>query len=183
MHVWAKWVSQVLGEDCINLFSCECHIQEREAVPHGKNQHGLNSFYSVPENSSGYAGSLRLIGEGLWWSHQRERNDSVTPAEQSQVLPAFGLHSRRQDAWPGFLVLVRAWGSEDKQRSLFFKESEFLTCRGFQNSCSGQSRAQARVFSCLAFSSEINLNPKSLSMNVLSLVLPCAKSVCTDLEA
>lgn len=120
-----------------------------------------HSFYSIPENSSGCTGSLRLIGEGLWWSHQSERNDSITPAEQSQMFPAFGLHSKRQDAWPGLLVLVWASGSEDEQRSLFLKESEFLTCRGLQNSCSGQNRAQKSFFSCLVFPSDISLNPKA----------------------
>lgn len=96
----------MLGEDCINLFSCECHIQEGEVVPHSKQAWIKHSFYSVPENSSGCIGGLRLIGEGLWWSHQRQRNDSVAPAEWSRMLPAFGLHSKRQDAWPRLVVIV-----------------------------------------------------------------------------
>jgi len=73
----------MLGEACINLFSCECHIQEGEALPHGEQALIKHSFYSVPENSSGCIGGLRLIGEGLWWSHQRQRNDSVSPTERS----------------------------------------------------------------------------------------------------
>lgn len=96
----------MLGEDCIHLFSCEPHTQEGGAVPHGKQAWIKHSFYFVPENSSGCIGGLRLIGEGLWWSHQRKRNDSVAPAEQSQMLPAFGLHCKRQDAWPGLVVVV-----------------------------------------------------------------------------
>lgn len=85
--VYAKGVGEVWGEDCINLFSYEHHIQEGEAMPHGKQawiKHSpQKSFYPVPENSSGCVGGLTLIGEGLRWSHQRQRDDSVSPADWS----------------------------------------------------------------------------------------------------
>lgn len=68
-------------------------------MPRGKQAWIKHSFCSIPENSSGCIGGLRLIEEGLWWSHQRQRNDLVGPAMQSRVLPAFGLCSKGQDAW------------------------------------------------------------------------------------
>lgn len=146
----------------IVLFSCERYIQEGEAVSHGKQAWIKHNFYSVPENGSGCIGGLRLIGEGLWWSHQRKRNDSVGPAERSRMLPAFGLHSEGQDAWPGLVVVLQASGSKDKQGSLFLKESGFLTCSFWTTAVQDEAEPRQALFlSCLASSIEISLNPKS----------------------
>lgn len=146
VHIYAKWVGQVLVEDCVNLFPFEHHFREGKAMPPAKLARIKHSFYPIPENSCGYVGDLRLIREGLWWSHRMQRNDSVIPAGHSQMLPAFGLCSKRQDAWPGLVVVVWASGSKDKQGRLFLKESEFLTCSSWKTAVQGRAEHRQALF-------------------------------------
>lgn len=119
-----------------------------------------HSFYSISENSSGCTGSLRLIGEGLWWSHQSERNDSVTPAEKSNVssfwvtLQETGCLARltcsgvsiRERRWTEKLIPQRKWVSHMQR---------------FVKQLLRTEQSPDKLFSCLVFPSDISLNPKA----------------------